>query len=433
MSVGLISHTGGESMKYCKICGAQLADGSRFCTRCGFACEPAAEQPVTCYRPAKTEEEPPVFVAEEIPASEPRKRLLTAVLISLLVVGCMVALFFIRTAVLNQKGGSTLGDALGGNGREEEQEQADEAEEPEVILETHRLLSNTKSTEKGQTTEENYTYDEQGNILSYTKTSFDEYGWERNSSYVYTYDDENRLAHVSMDMGSDLFEGTYTWNRDIPVNCLVVGESEDENVMVWFETDDNGNIIAVYLEYEDGSSRHVADAVYDEHGCMTVLTIYADGDDIFTRKFDGNGRLIVVEHRSQGITNTTVYEYYRDGSLRSEAYYEGGLQTYMMEYSYTDDPVPVPESVTMIDGWEEVTLPFTVEEYYAKAVLPGETENTLFLKLDGQGHTVGRVVVSGGEIVTDETQTFVPLQLPEGEAPSFLFDPVYLHVFAEYT
>ena len=57
----------------------------------------------------------------------------------------MVALFFIRTAVLNQKGGSTLGDALGGNGREDEQEQAEEPDAPKGsrVLLAEALIRNT--------------------------------------------------------------------------------------------------------------------------------------------------------------------------------------------------------------------------------------------------------------------------------------------------
>ncbi|MBQ6799201.1 MAG: zinc ribbon domain-containing protein [Oscillospiraceae bacterium] len=426
-------------MKYCKICGAQLADGSRFCTRCGFACEPAAEQPVTYYRPAQTEEEPPVYVAEEISSGEPRKRLLTAVLISLLVVGCMVALFFIRTAVLNQKGGSTLGDALGGNGREEEQEQRKEPEEteesqkPETATENYRLLLNSRSEAEGIRTEESYAYDERGNLFSYVKVSSDEYGWEKTSSYSYIYDNDERIICASMELGSDLFEGTYTWDGDRPVNCRVVGESGEEEVLICFETDANGNIVAVYYEYEDGSRWHVADAVYDEHGCMIVLTLYTDDDTVLTKKFDCEGRMIVYEKLKQGFHHMTVYDYYKNGNLRSEAYYEGGTQTYAMEYTYTDDPVPVPESVTILDGDSGVTIPFTVEGNTATAVIPGETDNSLILKLDGQGHTVGMTVSDNGELVSDSMQTYFEIPMKEGAAPRFLYDLLFLHVFAEYT
>ena len=422
-------------MKYCKICGAQLADGSRFCTRCGFACEPAAEQPVTYYRPAQTEEEPPVYVAEEISSGEPRKRLLTAVLISLLVVGCMVALFFIRTAVLNQKGGSTLGDALGGNGREDEQEQAEEPDapkEPEAASETHRLLSHTAAEEEGIRTEQNYGYDERGNLISYTKSLTDEYGGEYGSSFFYTYDDRDRVTHAFMKLYDGerefTYEAAYTWEGDVPVSCHVTGS--DTDVTIVYGTDENGNILSVnYTNADYGEDTHVLDAVYDEHGCMKVLTI----DKTVGYKFDCEGRTIVYEENSQGIGDMTVYYYYDDGSLRSEAYYEGGTQTYAMEYTYTDDPVPVPESVTILDGDSGVTIPFTVEGNTATAVIPGETDNSLILKLDGQGHTVGMTVSDQGETVKDTFNSYLALQLPEGEEPSFLFDPIYLHVFVEYT
>ena len=180
-------------------------------------------------------------------------------------------------------------------------------------------------------TEELYTYDEQGNLLTHAMTSP---GYSAVNSY--TYDDRgNLLSYQLISSDGEASAGcryVYDDRGNVLREELTVGE---DTAVTLYTYDDDDNMLREEL-YENGSAYRI-DKRY-ENGLLTESVSLLDGiiTDTTTYTYDKAGHCLTeTVTYPDGTKHSTVYTYTDNGLLRSETC-TGPDSSYTHTYRYTD-------------------------------------------------------------------------------------------------
>lgn len=162
-------------------------------------------------------------------------------------------------------------------------------------------------------------YDENGNLLrtdSYSLT-----GWlpRRTNRAEYTYDDQGRILTHTSDNGTEIF--SYTIEYDDEAHTQTITYGEDHYTVQYY--DPNGYLMRVEAFHADG-------------------TVYLDE---YTRQSDGQ-RLTLKTWINGELTESIEYENDDQGRPISQKHYEGNTLTSHFRWEYDDENLTVTQYLT---------------------------------------------------------------------------------------
>ena len=294
-------------------------------------------------------------------------------------------------------------------------------------------VRNGTGFEEDEVTEENSTFDDNGNLLRQEIVSpynhaimeyeYDERGYMLKSVTTYSETETYIVDYVRDEEGRTLqMRGL---NADGTVRYSY--EYEYENGRISKEIFDNGDYhsVATYTYDERGNllNRHTDSTdwdtdstyTYDEEGRQLSYTYY-DGADLFSSKYtyDSEGRRLREEYTSPDYEYVIDYTYDAEGRPLSEIYTGSD---YNQRTDYTYDPVEgrrtnttvttYPAATEMIMGDEELTLAVGDEDYLYVEFLPYNaaqeavtwtSSDDSVVDVDGNGNVFARK--AGSAVVT---------------------------------
>lgn len=183
--------------------------------------------------------------------------------------------------------------------------------------ENNRLISLTCKYDGSPSNKETYTYNENGDTLTYMSSFYNDGSWEVMRKIMFTYDDEGKLSHK------------YVCSR---YGAEGEGEIEFPNLLDDFEYDKNGNLVArTYYnpDYEHGSFEYVDLSDKTSGSFRTEFQDYVrsyvlDGPTKETYTYNAQGKLAGVKSNGKP-TCTLTYDA------------NGNLQKKHTTYIWTDE------------------------------------------------------------------------------------------------
>ena len=205
----------------------------------------------------------------------------------------------------------------------------------------------------GAVTTEEYTYDDQGNMLtdevlspyghSVSNYVYDERGYLIHSETTLNDQGKTALDYVRDEEGreirwwSTLEDGTvsYSYEREYDANGVLVKETyahDDYRSVTTFTYDERGNLISAYSDTTDWDSQTTN--TYDAEDRLLEHVFY-NGADLFVTKYtyDDQGRELRREYESPDDNYVYEYTYDEEGNTLSEVY-TGSDCTYRTDYTY---------------------------------------------------------------------------------------------------
>lgn len=195
---------------------------------------------------------------------------------------------------------------------------------------------------------EEYTYDENGNLL----TAHSYFGDKMTTEAIYTYDEHGNTLTKYYDNGEEDWTETYENIYENGVLTEVKIHSHDLLQERYLYDSDGNELLHAYYYFGEEGTRY--ESTY-ENGKLVLMVDYSDGEetsreeytynangDLLTRIsktegiedhrqeniYNATGQLVEIKHlNSDGHSANTVYTYAADGSLDSiKAYDEGKLK-----------------------------------------------------------------------------------------------------------
>lgn len=201
-----------------------------------------------------------------------------------------------------------------------------------------------------------YTYDKDGNQLSYTKYNEDgEVDWK----YVYTYDED----------GNMLTEQSYT--------------DDEMDYEITYTYDEHGNLLTERNENGEEDWENTYENTY-ENGKLTEVKAYCDGTLSGVTQYDSDGNEILsIRYFDEEEESRAEYTY-ENGKLVTSVDYWYGEESSRCEYTYDEDGK-------------------LIQEY---ACYNGSYEHKLTLTYNDNGNLVSMSRYSDGELVSEITLTY---------------------------
>lgn len=170
--------------------------------------------------------------------------------------------------------------------------------------------------------ENRYTYDEKGNVLTYT---------DNDRTITYTYDGNgNKMSAREVNKNGKIWEYFYTYDADgneLTGKTTVDGELWSE----WSNTYENGNLVSEI----NGSDEYRS--TYDAQGNLLTYDFYRDGEFVWnqTYTYDADGNRTSESSDGELKYESTFSDHGRHEVKRS--YRQGYMVTRTTEYTYDDN------------------------------------------------------------------------------------------------
>lgn len=188
-----------------------------------------------------------------------------------------------------------------------------------------------------------YTYDENGNMLKYASLFQGAY----NGLIECTYGENGNLLKRVMYDGRDIQEFTYDENNKLIKFSFNVSNIQNDT---WEYTyDEYGNILKEFRTNNMDGSTFAKDYTYDENGKL-IKTETTDGE-ILTKEYNEKGLLIKeTEIDSEGRTAINEYFYDDNGVLNKKVYHPANENMPTIEYTYDVNGNVIKETDIDSDG-----------------------------------------------------------------------------------
>lgn len=359
---------------FCTKCGKQIPDHAKFCKYCGASTTgPVREEPVTFQKKNKTAG---IFW------------MILLVLFLLILIGAGI---FLLTHMDKNEVGRNENETIHESSDEIIEEEPNIEEDADLEKDTEKevsyvLSSSTRYSSSGKIRDTwEYTYDEDGNCISYRYT--DEEGTVREGRYEYEYDD------------SDVMTVRKEYTDSGILSCEIYYD-EEENVRenIEYIYDDQGRLTEeIHFDQDENEQifTYRGDGIYflsyrsEKSGEQQIITEYReDGSVEYTEICDKYGQLIrEAGYDSNGQMeweNKWTYEYDEEGNIMS---WSGpSMESFYITYDDEDE-----NDIGKIVFHEDGSVTVTAREGY-------EYIEGHFLKVDSEEYENFMAVTSEEEL-----------------------------------
>ncbi len=206
-----------------------------------------------------------------------------------------------------------------------------------------------------------YTYDENGNVLTSVVTTTNDDGTVFVTTETNEYDENGNITHETYETSEGYkSEDIYEYDENGNTIHSTYTSSDGFSSESTYEYDENGNQTLQRYVDSDYSSETVT--IYNEDGYPidVVNTTVQEGETIVdhtVNTYDENGMLLVSEFDENGFTTKTEYTYDENGNVTLEHFENSDGYTTDKTYTYDENGWET--------GWEETSS--AGDHYYFKS------------------------------------------------------------------